>query len=236
MDFIFAHRGASFEAPENTIPAFQKALEQMCTAIELDVHCTKDGKLIVCHDEQINRTTDGTGYIQEQTLVELKKRDAGTWFDERFQGTTLPTLEEVLGLCTKEIWINIEIKNVPFFYKGIEEKVMKALRYFNFGDNSIISSFDHYALKKVQEIEPKTKIGVLFGDHLIQPWNYIKMVGLNAFSIHPLASSVTHEYVQQSHQAGFKVFAYTVDERKTFQSLKDMQMDGIFTNIPARFL
>jgi glycerophosphoryl diester phosphodiesterase len=236
MDTIFAHRGSSLEAPENTLPAFQLALEQGCKAIELDVQLTMDEELIVCHDEKIDRTTDGTGYIKDQTLASLKHRDAGSWFSDQFQGVKLPTLEEVLAICYQDIVINIEIKNIPFFYKGIEEKVLQTIRRFGFVENTIISSFDHHALLCVQHLQPNQKIGVLLANQLIDPWGYLENAKLHAFSIHPLYSFVNEEFVRQSHQVGYKVIPFTVDDRKVYQGLKSMGVDGIFTNIPSRFL
>jgi glycerophosphoryl diester phosphodiesterase len=236
MDTIFAHRGSSLEAPENTLPAFQLALEQGCKAIEFDVQLTMDEELIVCHDEKIDRTTDGTGYIKDQTLASLKHRDAGSWFAREFQGTKLPTLEEVLAICQKDTLINIEIKNIPIFYKGIEEKTVSQIKRFDFDENTIVSSFDHKALMKVQQLNPKIKIGVLLANRLIDPWNYIKQTGLNAYSIHPVYTFVDEHLIEQSHEAGFKVYPFTVDKRKTYEYLKSMGTDGIFTNIPTRFL
>jgi glycerophosphoryl diester phosphodiesterase len=236
MSVIFAHRGASSEAPENTLPAFQRAIEQGCRAIELDVHLTRDGELIVCHDETIDRTTDGTGYIRDQTLFSLQQRDAGSWFSDEFQGTRLPTLDEVLEICHDEILINIEIKNIPFIYKGIEEKTLQTIRHFGFLENTIISSFDHHALLRVQYLQPNMKLGVLLANHLIDPWGYLKNAKLHAYSIHPLYTVIDDEFVLQSHKYGYQVFPFTVDERKVYQDLKMLGVDGVFTNIPLRFL
>lgn len=236
MSIIFAHRGASSEAPENTLPAFQRAIDQGCKAIELDVHLTRDEELIVCHDETIDRTTDGTGYIIDQTLTSLQQRDAGSWFSEEFEGTRLPRLDEVLEICHDQIVINIEIKNIPFIYKGIEEKILQTIRRFGFLENTIISSFDHHALLRVQYLQSNMKIGVLLANHLIDLWGYLKNAKLHAYSIHPVYTFVDDEFVQKCHKAGYKVFPFTVDDRKVYQDLKLMDIDGIFTNIPARFL
>lgn len=236
MSIIFAHRGASSVAPENTLPAFQRAINQGCKAIELDVHLTRDEELIVCHDETIDRTTDGTGYIRDQTLSSLQQRDAGSWFSDEFQGTRLPTLYEVLEICHDQILINIEIKNIPFIYKGIEEKALQTIRHFGFLENTIISSFDHHALLRVQYLQPNMKLGVLLANHLIDPWGYLKNAKLHAYSIHPLYTLIDDEFVLQSHKYGYQVFPFTVDERKEYQNLIMLGVDGVFTNIPSRFL
>lgn len=236
MSIIFAHRGASSDAPENTLPAFQMAIEQGCKAIELDVHLSKDEELIVCHDETIDRTTDGTGYIRDQALFSLQQRDAGLWFSDNFEGTRIPKLDEVLEICNDHILINIEIKNIPFIYKGIEEKILTTIRRFGFLENTIISSFDHHALRRVQDLQSNMKLGILLANHLIDPWGYIKNAKLHAYSIHPLYTFVNDEFVQESHKAGYQVFPFTVDDRNVYQGLKLMGVDGIFSNIPARFL
>jgi glycerophosphoryl diester phosphodiesterase len=236
MDTIFAHRGASLEAPENTLPAFELALQQGCQAIELDVQLTRDEQLVVCHDETIDRTTDGTGYIMAQTLASLKHRDAGSWFSKEFQGTKMPTLEEVFAICHRDVLINVEIKNIPIFYQGIEEKIVSLIRRFGFEENTIVSSFDHEALLVTQELQPKLKIGVLLANRLIEPWRYIKQAKLQAYSIHPIYTFVDERFLVQSHNAGLKVFPFTVDDRKDFEWLSGLGVDGIFTNIPARFL
>lgn len=118
MRTIFAHRGVSSEAPENTLPAFRLALDQGCKAIELDVQLTKDHQLVVFHDDKLERTTNGEGYLKDFTLSELKQKDAGKWYSEEFQGVQIPTLREVLELVDRNILVNIEIKNVPFFLSG----------------------------------------------------------------------------------------------------------------------
>ncbi|WP_202081350.1 glycerophosphodiester phosphodiesterase [Caldalkalibacillus salinus] len=236
MDTIFAHRGASFEAPENTIPAFQLALQQGCKAIELDVHLTIDQEIVVCHDDHIDRTTDGTGLIKEQTLNALKQRDAGSWFSSEYKGTRIPTLAEILALIDKDVLLNIEIKNIPYFHKGIEQKLVSLLERYGFEDNIIISSFDHQALKTVQNIKPSLKKGVLLKNYLISPWEYIQRCDLDAYSIHPLYTFIDQAFVQDCHQAGLKIYPYTVDDRKTYQHFETLGVDGIFTNIPSRFM
>jgi glycerophosphoryl diester phosphodiesterase len=236
METIFAHRGLSSEAPENTLPAFQLAIEEGCGALELDVQLTRDGHLVVFHDDQLSRTTDGEGFIKDKTLQELKELDAGSWFSSNFAGTRIPTLEEVFKLCSKEILINVEIKNVPFFYKGIETEVIDTIKRFGYLENTIVSSFDHQALAITQQKEPKVKIGILLGDRLMDPWKYIQGSGLHAFSIHPLFTFVDSWFIQRSHHIGLKVYPYTVDDPIVFEDLKSIGTDGVFTNTPTHFL
>lgn len=123
-----------------------------------------------------------------------------------------------------------------FFYQGIEELIVQEIEAFGFEQNTIISSFDHHALQKVQALQPRLKLGVLFYDHLLEPWSYVKQSGLNAYSIHPLFTFVNETFVQKCHAEGYQVIPYTVDERWIFERLCEMGIDGVFTNRPKSFI
>ncbi|GAK04128.1 glycerophosphoryl diester phosphodiesterase [Geomicrobium sp. JCM 19037] len=125
-----AHRGYSANAPENTVAAFQQAVHKGADGIELDVHRSLDGELIVIHDEWINRTTNGEGKVADMTLGQLKAHDAGSWYSEAYRGEKIPTLSEVFECMPKETVINVEIKNIPSFYEGIEELVVQAIQTY----------------------------------------------------------------------------------------------------------
>lgn len=144
---IYGHRGASQYAPENTLASYNRAIEMGADGIEIDVHKSKDGHLIVCHDERVDRTTNGQGYIKDLILKEIKSLDAGSWFSKEFSGEKIPLLEEVLEFVKdKDILLNIELKNGPIFYDGIEDELIRLVRVFNLVENTIISSFNHYSL------------------------------------------------------------------------------------------
>ena len=173
---IIAHRGASSRAPENTMASFRKAVELGADAIELDVHRSKDGYLMVCHDERVDRTSNGKGYIKDFTLRELKSLDAGRWIGEEFKGERMPLLEEVLELVLKNnILLNIELKNGPIFYEGIERDVINLVKNYGLVDETIISSFNHYSLLQVKGIEPRIKTGILYIAGMVSPWEYAKI-------------------------------------------------------------
>ena len=156
--FIFAHRGSKGTHPENTLEAFKEAVRLGVDGIELDVHLTKDGELAIIHDETVDRTTNGTGYVRDMTMAELKKLDAGSWFSEEFYQSVIPTLAEVLSLLKDtDIKLNVEIKSDIIPYEGIEEKVLQTLESYSYKNNAIISSFNHYSVKKVHELDPKSK-------------------------------------------------------------------------------
>src|SRR5690625_6609337 len=110
---IIAHRGASGNAPENTLAAFQLAVEEGADGIELDVHLSKDGELVVIHDDTLDRTTNGTGRVQDKDLDELKTYDAGSWFDSKFASERIPLLQEVIDILPDDVFLNVEIKNSP---------------------------------------------------------------------------------------------------------------------------
>ncbi|HHW48137.1 MAG TPA: glycerophosphodiester phosphodiesterase, partial [Clostridiaceae bacterium] len=160
---VIAHRGAPKHAPENTIAAFRKALELGAEGIELDVHLSADGHLVVIHDEKVDRTSDGKGLVKEKTLEELKALDFGSWFSKEFKGETIPTLDEVLELLKS--WtgiINIEIKGGSVFYPNIEEKVVRKIEKLKIEEKIIISSFNHYSLVEIKKLNPKIKTGILY--------------------------------------------------------------------------
>src|SRR5699024_3847373 len=155
-------------------------------AIELDVQLTKDQELIVIHDHKLTRFHhEHRGLVKDYTLAELKQIDVGSKFSSRYKGVTLAALSDILTSCPKDVLLNIEIKNIPVIYDEIEEKLLHCLRKHHRLENIIISSFDHLALKKIQQLNPDIPIGLLFYYRILEPWNYTKHCGLDIYSIHP---------------------------------------------------
>lgn len=182
---IWAHRGCSLMYPENTLLAFEKAAElKGLTGIELDIQLTKDGYLAVCHDEKVDRTTDGRGMLYDFTLAELKKLriDAGEGRVER-----IPTMEEVLDLLEPRLreglQINIELKNSILPYEGMEEKIIGLIRERGLQEHIVYSSFSALSLEKVRRLEPETRIGMLDGK--ISDCLYKLKGGCGADDLHP---------------------------------------------------
>ncbi|HET7580349.1 MAG TPA: glycerophosphodiester phosphodiesterase family protein [Bacillales bacterium] len=236
MTTHFAHRGSLTEAPENTIPSFERALNRKTRAIELDVQLSKDGELVICHDQRINRVAKGKkGFIKDFTLAELKQMDLGASFSEEYEGTSFATLEEVLAICPPDILLNIEIKNTPIPYEGIEKKVMDCLKGHKRMDNVIISSLDHLVLKRIRELNAGIKIGMLFQDRILEPWDYAQRSGLDVYSLHPRYLFVDETYVKKSHEAGLYVYPWTVDGTDDLDRLLKAGVDGVFTNNPGFF-
>ena len=180
---IWAHRGASGYCPENTIAAFQKAVELCADGIELDVQMTRDGELVVCHDETIDRTSNGSGWIKDKTLAELKALDF-SYGKKDFLGVTIPTMREVFDLLDDaDIMINIELKTGIVFYPGMAEKLLKLTSECGFSDRVIYSSFNHYTIKHMREISPEAKLGFLYADGTIGMPAYALKYGVQA--LHP---------------------------------------------------
>ncbi|SHJ84479.1 glycerophosphoryl diester phosphodiesterase [Anaerobranca californiensis DSM 14826] len=235
MTKIIAHRGASAIAPENTMPAFKKAIEMGCKGIETDVHMTKDGVLVLCHDEKVDRTTDGKGFIKDYTLKELKKLDAGVKFSHEFAGVHIPTLEELLiYLFDKDIYLNIEIKLGGFYYPDIEAKVLELLYKYNYVEKTIISSFNHYSLVEVRKLDSDVKTAILYMEGLYKPWEYAKTVGANM--LHPCFEGVNREIIQEAKINKMPITVFTVDERKEIERFISYGVYGIITNYPDRVM
>jgi glycerophosphoryl diester phosphodiesterase len=228
---IIAHRGFSSRAPENTMAAFKAAMVFGVDGLELDVHLSQDGELIICHDEKVDRTTDGHGLIKDFTWQELGKLDAGSWFDPRFAGEKIPRLPELLELVKgTNLLLNIELKTNIFPYLGIEEKVVRMVRDFGLVKQCIVSSFIHYSLVRVSTLAPELKTGALYDAVLFGPWNYALTFG--AAALHPPFYSITPETVIQAKLNGLLVNTWTVDEPVAIKKAIAAQVDGIITNRP----
>ena len=231
---IIAHRGASGEAPENTMAAFKLAVEQGCDGIELDVHLSNDGQLIVIHDENIKRTTNGEGLVGEMTVAQLKRYDAGSWFSDKFKGEKIPLLEEVFEMVPKEIFINVEIKNIPSYYEGIEEKLLDLLIQFDRIEQVIVSSFDHQCLFRLKKRNRYIKIGLLYTENAVDHAGLAKLFGFPVESLHPDNKAIRKKDVQRAVDSGLKVFPWTVNSKINMKRMIDYGVSGIITNFPAR--
>jgi len=228
---VIAHRGASKYAPENTIAAFRKAVEMGAEGIELDVHLSADGHLVVIHDEKVDRTSNGNGWVKGKTLEELKALDFGSWFSQEFKGETIPTLDEVLELLQR--WtgtINIEIKDGSILYPNIEKEVVNIIEKFKLEDRIIVSSFNHYSLVEVKKLNPRIKTGILYLAGLYEPWEYAKR--LDAYAIHPSLYNVVPEIVNGCIKNGIAINPYTIDEPEMIKKVASLGVDGIITNVP----
>jgi glycerophosphoryl diester phosphodiesterase len=158
---IFAHRGASAYAPENTLAAFKLAIEQKAPAIELDAKLSADGQIMVIHDQTVNRTTQGSGKVGEMTLAALRELDAGIHFTPPFKGEKIPTLEEVFETVGKQIFINVELTNYASILDDLPEKAATLVKRFGLTSSILFSSFNPLALLRAKRIVPEVPIGLL---------------------------------------------------------------------------
>ena len=214
---LIAHRGASKLAPENTLKAFQKAINLNADYVEFDVHGTKDGQLVIMHDDDTSRTTGQKGKISEMTLEELKQLDCG-------EGEKIPTLQELIDIAKGKIGLQLEIKA-----QGFAQPIVDALKKADLIDSTIISSFDHNELLQVQKIEPKLKLGALVLG--IKKKSTIKEAIENHFyAVHPLYKFISGGFIENAHENNIKVNAWTVDTPSGIKKLVKRGIDGIITN------
>lgn len=226
---IFAHRGFSSVAPENTMAAFRQAAEAGADGLELDVHLTKDGEVVVIHDETVKRTTDGRGRVRDLTLMEIRRLDAGSWFGKEFAGERIPVLQEVLELAAeRNLWLNIELKNNKFSYPTLEEKVLEATDRFGRREKTIFSSFNHHSLRRLKEQHPEVDVAILYMANLIDPWDYARRTGVS--SVHPYRPSVTKKMVEHCQGAGLFVRPFTVNQAREMRRLAGWGVDAIITD------
>ncbi|WP_417686574.1 glycerophosphodiester phosphodiesterase [Pseudidiomarina gelatinasegens] len=220
---IFAHRGASFEAPENTIAAFSKALDAQADGIEIDVYPLED-EWIVFHDRYLARLTAHQGRLQDLTLAQLRTLKV-------FGQQTIPTLDEVLDYIGGRCHVNIELKGADI-KRGLTRHLRRAVAQANFQpEQLIVSSFNHHWLAQLKHDHPQQLIGALTTSC---PLTYAQFAQtLQAWSVHIDVDFVTKEFVDDAHQRGLKVLVFTVDEPDDMRDLKAMGVDGIFTNHPS---
>lgn len=230
---ILGHRGVMGLRPENTMASFREAVRLKCDILELDVHLSKDRELVVIHDERLERTTDGRGWVKDLSSVSLRKLDAGAWFDRRYAGEKIPLLEEVLALCVESgTALNVEIKNGPIFYRGIAGRVIEALRRFAMLERTVISSFDHAVLFEAKEIEPRCVTAPLTTSRFHEPVRYLRR--LRADGLHPRWNLVTKELVAELHRAGFFVNTWVINDAAAWRQFRQWRVDAVGTNDPRK--
>lgn len=227
-----AHRGFKGAYPENTMLAYEKAIETGADGIEFDVHLTKDGELVIIHDETLERTTDGKGLVKDKTLRELKKLNASKG-NLSCEVQTIPTLREYFDFAkNKDIITNIELKTSIITYEGIEKKVYDLINEHGMKDKIIISSFNHNSLIRIKEIDREIKCGVLESSRLYKPWEYVKNMGMEYF--HPLNFTVNKEIAEKflENNIGLNIWFGKADY--DFSKCLDLNPTGLITDFPDR--
>lgn len=230
---VWAHRGASSSAPENTLPAFRRAAELGADGVELDVQLTKDGQLVVIHDETLERVSNGAGWVKDYTLAELRQLDFNRQFPE-YGPQPIPTLEEVYRLLEPtDLTVNVELKTGIVFYEGIEQKVLDTARACGMEQRVLYSSFNHYTLQTLKKIDPTVKTGVLYMDGLIDAPRYAAEV-VGADAVHPALYNVQFPgYFADCRARGLRVHVWTVNEEAYMRLLCQQHADALITNDPA---
>ena len=227
---MIAHRGASAEAPENTIAAFELAIMQGADGIELDVHLSRDGQPVVIHDFTLERTTDGTGRVRDRTVRELKRLDAGGWRGAPFQGQRVQTLQEVFERFRDRTRFWIELKGSSDLYQGIEEKVVSMIEVYDVLEQAFVQSFDSRALDQIWGLNPEVRLGILTAEPPTKPL-------INSTSAHraicPGADLVTEKEISEIRQAGLECYVWTVNEPAQMDRLVEWGVSGIITDQPA---
>jgi glycerophosphoryl diester phosphodiesterase len=223
-----AHRGASGAFPENTVCAFRAAIDAGAEMCELDVQLSRDGAIVVIHDETVERTTDGKGEVAELTLEELKRLDAGAKFKGGpFKGAQIPTLDEVFSVTSGKCGLNIELKA-----GGLEHQVAQIMQARNALADSIVSSFDWEYLKNIQQLHFNIRVGLLAEEKPVDLM--MNAVAMRAHSINPRWDMVTSDLCKAAHERGLKVYTWTVDADARMRALIACGVDGIMTNYPER--
>ncbi len=223
-----AHRGASGTFPENTLSAFRAAIDAGAVMCELDVQLSRDGAVVVIHDETVERTTDGKGEVAELTLEELKRLDAGAKFKGgALKGERIPTLDEVFAVTSGKCGLNIELKA-----GGLEHQVAQIMQARNAFSDSIVSSFDWDYLKKIQQLHVNIRVGLLAEEKPVDLM--MKAVAMRAHAINPRWDMVTPDLCKAAHERGLKLYTWTVDADARMRALIECGVDGIMTNYPER--
>lgn len=230
---IIAHRGASAHAPENTMSAFQLAVEQGAQALELDAKLCADGEVVVFHDSTVDRTTNGSGRVSRLPLSALRELDAGEHFAEKFKGEKIPTLAEVFEAFGDKIYINVEIKNYTTIKDELAERVCALVKRFGLENSIMFSSFRPSNLTKARSLLPTVPRGLLsLGG--TQGW-WTRSFGFtfgDYQSLNIALRDVTPQQIQRVHKLKRKVFAYTVNRADDIRRLFQLGIDGIFTDDP----
>ncbi|MCR5278182.1 MAG: glycerophosphodiester phosphodiesterase [Lachnospiraceae bacterium] len=233
MTLNFGHRGFSGNYPENTLLAFDKAIQAGCDGIELDVHLTKDEQVVVIHDERIDRTCDGTGFVADYTLDELKKFDASFKFRGQCEHTTIPTLREYFDLIKDtDIITNIELKTGINTYPGIEGKTLALIDEYGLRDRIIISSFNHYSVLCMMTLAPNMEYGLLSESWIVDFAGYAKKLGCQY--VHPIFCEVTDMFALETARAGIGINTWTVNEEADIREMISRGCHAIIGNYPDR--
>jgi glycerophosphoryl diester phosphodiesterase len=228
-----AHRGASGYAPENTLAAFRRAVAQGVTFIETDLHLTRDAHFVAIHDETLERTTTGKGSIQQLTLAEVRRLDAGSWFASEFIGERVPTLEEILEFARKnDVVFYLELK--PSGFWGGEHALISALRESGEIARSVIISFDPVILAGLRKIDPTLMTGLVYDGQVENVLD--KTVEIGARQVAVRGDLVTPNFLREARKRDLQVVCWTINSPAHMRLLVAAGVDGIMSDYPDRLV
>ena len=228
-----AHRGASGNFPENTRLAVEKALEAGADMIELDCQLSSDGHVVIFHDERLIRITGTGGAVNSKSLEELKRLDAGGWRNIAFKGERILTLEEVVAIVGGQADLCLDIKQYLGSPPGIELKLLFILSHYDYLDRTIFSSFDYACLRRLRELAPEVRVGVIY-DAEIEENPFVVAGELDAASLHVQKELATREFLQNTRESGLEAFVWTVNEVPEMEKFASSGVQGIITDFPER--
>lgn len=230
---IFAHRGASAHAPENTLAAFEMALAEQADGIELDAKLSADGHVVVIHDMTIDRTTGAHGRVKDLSLADLRTLGAGSFLSDKFQSERIPTLEEVFAAVGKRTFINVELTNYNSPRDHLVESVCMLVKKFGLQERVMFSSFYALNLSKARSLLPEVPRGLLSLNGLLGAWARSFGFAFGRYqALHPHIKDTTHQQVQRVHRLKRRVNVWTVNAAEDMRRLFNWGVDGIFTDDP----
>jgi glycerophosphoryl diester phosphodiesterase len=230
---LIGHRGYPARYPENTLAAFTGAMDAGCDMIELDVTLSRDRRVVVIHDDTLDRTTNGSGPVRDRTAEDIRRLDAGSWFAPRFAAERVPLLDEVIALTAARCMLNIEIKESAFEadypVDAVEHQVVKLVKTSGAMGRVIISSFDQRILERIAAMDAPPAVAYI-SDHGADKGVMEMLLAMKAFSWHPRFTVLTRDQVDMLHAAGLKVFPWTINTRAEAEKVLALGVDGLICN------
>lgn len=237
---LFAHRGCSTVAPENTLPAFRKALDFGIPGVEFDIQITADGDLVIFHDSNLKRITSEDARIKETKTAAIRELDAGAWFGEAFAGERIPLLDELLDLLGERVYLDFEIKHWDHHAGELEEKVVQTIQRRNLKERALVSSFNPYTIRAVRKIDPTIHTAHIYTRHPDFPW-YLSW-GAGRFLCDPKILKPNRERLNRRSvfwkqtMLGFPLVTWTEDDPEKVREYLELGVDGIISNAPEQMV
>jgi glycerophosphoryl diester phosphodiesterase len=228
-----AHRGASGEYPENTRVAFEKAIAAGADMIEIDCQLSRDGHVVVFHDEKLKRTAGVAGAVRSKTLAQLKKLDIGRWRRSAFKGEKILTLEEALETIAGNVDLCLELKSFPGSAPGMEIKILFILSHYDYLERTILASFDYRCMARLRELAPEARLGVIYGAGVTED-PILAARSMGAASIHVQKQLASREFLRQSWDEGLDVYVWTVNEVRDIEAFAGLGVQGLISDFPER--